>query len=61
MTGRITKSHKGTVSVLSQKGLLRLRWRVEGVEKRPVLYLGLPDIRAIVFQLIDHPQICAEC
>jgi Arm DNA-binding domain len=46
MTGRIQKSHKGTVLVLSQKGLLRLRWRIEGSDKRPVLYLGLPDTRS---------------
>ena len=46
MTGRIQKSHEGTVSVLSQKGLLRLRWRIEGSDKRPVLYLGLPDTRS---------------
>lgn len=46
MASRIQKSHRGTVSVLSQKGVLRLRWRLEGVEKRPVLYLGLPDTRS---------------
>jgi integrase len=46
MASRIQKSHKGVVSVLSQKGVLRLRWRLEGVEKRPVLYLGLPDTRS---------------
>jgi len=43
MTDRIQRSHEGTVSVLSQKGVLRLRWRIEGSDKRPVLYLGLPD------------------
>jgi len=46
MAGRVQKSHKGTVSVLSQKGLLRLRWRIERSDKRPVLYLGLPDTRS---------------
>jgi hypothetical protein len=34
MVRRNQKAQKGAVSVLSQKGLLRLRWRLEGAQKR---------------------------
>jgi hypothetical protein len=36
-----SKSQKGTVNVIDQDGMLRLRWRY--LEKRYVMTLGLPD------------------
>ena len=46
MARKNQKAQKGAVSVLCQKGLLRLRWRLEGADKRTLLYLGWPDTRA---------------
>jgi hypothetical protein len=46
MARRNQKAQKGAVSVLSQKGLLRLRWRLEGEERRTLLYLGWPYTRS---------------
>lgn len=43
MARETSRSKKGSVSVLSQKGLLRLRWRLTGSDKRKLMYLGLPD------------------
>ncbi|MEO1070569.1 MAG: DUF3596 domain-containing protein, partial [Cyanobacteria bacterium J06638_6] len=46
MARKKQRAQKGAVSVLSQKGLLRLRWRLEGSDKRTLLYLRWPDTRS---------------